>query len=455
MRKPAIAVVAAALAAAAACAPKTVPEPVVTSPKYPDYVAPAVPPTLSSTKAAEYEDRGWRFLQSGDLRAAETEFGAAMTAAPDFFPAEAGLGYTALARKDYKIALSHFDRAVQAQPGYASALVGRGYALSSLDRGDEALAAFEAALAADPSLADIQRRVDVLKFRVAQDRLAGARDAARAGRLDEAEGAYRRAIAASPDSAFLYRELAAVEQQKGDLDAAVEHYRKAMALDSADAQAPERLGDVLMTRSDFDGAVDAYSHAYAIEPGDALERKLDAARDRAAMARMPSEYRAIAGAAQITRADLAALIGVRLAPLVEDGSREAVLITDVGTNWAASWIMSVARAGIMEPYANHAFQPGAIVRRIDFAQAVSRLLARIAARSPARAGAWESARVAFPDLAPAHLAYPAASAAVAAGVMTLGPDGAFQPSQPVSGPEAIAGIARLETLGDVAARRRP
>ena len=32
-------------------------------------------------------------------------------------------------------------------------------------------------------------------------------------------------------------------------------------------------------------------------------------------------------------------------------------------NWAAPWIMAVARAGLMEVYPNHTFQPNAIVRR--------------------------------------------------------------------------------------------
>ena len=43
---------------------------------------------------------------------------------------------------------------------------------------------------------------------------------------------YRQAIAASPESAFLYRDLAAVEQQAGQSADALEHYRKAVELDA-------------------------------------------------------------------------------------------------------------------------------------------------------------------------------------------------------------------------------
>ena len=45
--------------------------------------------------------------------------------------------------------------------------------------------------------------------------------------------------------------------------------------------------------------------------------------------------------------------------------------------------MSVTRAGVMEVYANHTFQPAAIVRRGDLAQAASRVLALIADEKPA------------------------------------------------------------------------
>jgi hypothetical protein len=100
----------------------------------------------------------------------------------------------------------------------------------------------------------------------------------------------------------------------------------------------------------------------------------------------------------------------------------------------------------MEPFANHAFQPRTVVRRTDLAQAIERLLTRIAPLKPAAAKAWESTRWPFPDLAPSHLAYLAASTAVASGVLTTGPDGSFQPSRLVSGAEAVEAIGRLEAL---------
>ena len=72
-------------------------------------------PAFAGHAAAEHHDRGWAFLQAGDLKSAEREFAAALKAAPAFYPAEAALGYVELARKDPKAALPHFDRALERQ----------------------------------------------------------------------------------------------------------------------------------------------------------------------------------------------------------------------------------------------------------------------------------------------------------------------------------------------------
>jgi len=438
---------AAALVFVSACAPKIVPAPVVTAPKYPEFVRPVVPPSLANTAAAINASRGWSFLQNGDLRTAEHEFLAALKNDPGFYPAEASLGYLELARHEPRAALPHFDRALERQRDDVASLMGRGEALLALNRDADALAALEAVLAVDPSQTEIRRRVDVLKFRVIEQDIAHAREAARAGRLDEATRAYTAAIANSPESPFLYRELAAVERQQNRVDDALDHFRKARTLEPTDVRSIVQIGEILESRGDFDGAVHAYSEAADLEPGPEIAKKLDAAKARAAYERMPAEYRAIEQAPQVTRADLAALIGIRLAPLLQGGARpDSALITDVRNHWAQAWIMSVARAGVMEPFANHAFQPRALVRRADLAQAVARLLTRAGVGRPASARPWESARLRFSDLSPSHLAYPAASVAVASGVLTTGPDNAFQPSRPITGAEAIEAIAKVESL---------
>jgi tetratricopeptide (TPR) repeat protein len=448
VRSARAALAAALLAVASACAtttPAVVPNP--TAPRYPEFVYPAVPQGVGTPELHERHDIGWRWLQSGDPRAAERTFNAALKLSADFYPAEAGLGYASLAREDPRRAVEHFDRAVVVNPRYAPALVGRGEALLALGDREMALKSLEAALVADPKLASLSSRVEVLRFQFQQEEVARARKLADGGRLAEARKAYESAIASSPQSPFLYRELAAVERRDGNLSAALAHARKASELDPNDARSLVLIGEIHEAQGDFAAAIDAYTTAAAMEPNEALAAKIEALRERAAFAAMPAEYRDIEAAQTVNRAQLAALLGVRLDELVKRTRRNnAVVITDTRGSWAAPWIMAVARAGLMEVYPNHTFLPGALVRRGDLAQAASRALAAIAAQNPKLASTWRDARRKFPDVSPGHLSYPAASLAVEAGVMQTLEGGTFQLTRPVTGADAVAAVRRLEEL---------
>ena len=438
---------------AGACAPKVEPPIVPGPPRYPAFTYPAPPSTLEALPAATKHRLGWEWLQQGDFKAAERNFTDALKEAPQFYPAEAGLGYLALAKDDQEGAVKHFDRAVAADPAYVPALLGRGEAQLALGRNDQALQSLEAAVAADPQLTAVRSRVEVLRFRGLQGEVDAARKAAEEGRFPEARTAYRQAIAASPQSPFLYRELAVVERRAGDLAAARTNAEKAAELDPADPRALVLLAEIVEAQGDYSTAADTYTSAVALEPSDALDIKIEELRERAAFAAMPEAYKEIETAPTVTRAQLAALFGVRLEDLLRRARRRnAVVITDTRGNWAAPWILSVARAGVMEVYPNHTFQPNALVRRGDLALSASQALGLVAAENPRLAAAWRNVRRRFPDLSPGHLSHPAAALAVEAGVMSVMPDGSFQLSRPVTGADAMAAVRKIEDLAETPSR---
>ena len=437
----------AVLAVVSACAPKTTPVVLPGPPQFPDYVRPTVPSGLATSPLARQSEQAWQFLQAGDLRNADRETIASLKMQPDFVPAQATAAYIALARRDAKGAVAQFTLIADAHPDYVPALVGKGLALVATAQTALAAEAFRAALKADPSLIDIARRVDVLTLKGLQEELSVAREAARKGQPDAAMRAYRNAMAASPDSAFLYRELAAVERQQGQAPSAIEHLRRANDLDTTDAASFVMLGDLLEQQDDVAGALQAYADAVRLGTDAAVDAKVVALRGRLELATLPGPYRAIGNSVQVTRAELAALVGVRLTALVQTARVGNIgVITDIRGHWAERWITPVARAGILEAFPNHTFLPRAQVSRVDLAQAASRLLNLVAAMQPASARDWTGARGRFTDLNAGHLAYPAASMAVAAAVMQPTADGAFQPTRAVSGAEAIAAIERIRVL---------
>jgi tetratricopeptide (TPR) repeat protein len=406
---------------------------------------PVVPPALGGPDQSARIDRGWRFLQNDDLAGAEREFAAALKGRPTLYPARAGTGYVALAGDHFEQALEAFDAVLGAAPRYLPAVVGRAQTLLALEQTTAALEAFEAALAIDPSLTEVRRPVDVLRFRGLQDIIEAARGAAAAGRLDEAEAAYERAVAASPDSAFLHRERGVVARRRGNGSSALDHFRRATELDSGDARSLVHIGELLEEQQDFAGAAAAYSRAAAIEPGAELTAKLAAVTERAREAGLPEAFRAIASSAEITRGDLAALVAVRLEAILDEAPVREVVMTDVGGHWAAAWIAQVASADVMEPFANHTFQPESRLTRADLAGAVNRLIALLAVTRP-QLRPHLTERPPITDMAPGHLSYPAAAVAVASGVMALVEGDRFDVARPVSGVEAAEVVSRLRAL---------
>jgi tetratricopeptide (TPR) repeat protein len=442
MRRPPLALVVIVSTLAGACAPKAMPPAAPGALRFPDFVYPAPPDRVGDARTRTQHQAAWSRLQGGDVRGAEAAFAKLATQQPGFFPASAGLGYTLVAAGRSKDAAARFDSVLLQAPSYAPALAGRAEALLAAGDRDGALAGFEAAFAADRSLSDLKRRIDVLRFDRVQARISAARRAADAGRLDEARDAYLAAIVSSPDSAFLYRDLGLVELRRKNLNDAARNLQKAVALDPGDAGAQAGLADVREAQGDLDGAAAALERALELDPTPALRQRLERLREHAQAGGLPAEYNAIPRLAQVTRGDLAALIGIRLRmALTVARSRSSVVATDVRGHWASRWIVEVIRAGVMDVYPNHTFQPLAVVRRSDLAQAVSRVLA-ISGGRPGRAGRTGPT---IADVGADHLSYGDISAAVASGVMSL-EGGNFRPSRVVTGQEAVDAVRRLERL---------
>jgi tetratricopeptide (TPR) repeat protein len=447
-RRRAVAAAAVCCLLAAACAKRPAVAPAGPD-RFPEFLYPDVPADLrrAAGPVVPTYEAAWRFLQAGDLRAAERGLAAALQRRPDFYPADAAFGYLELARRNESRAIERFDRALGRAPGYVPALVGRGEALLRAGRDDEALAAFEAALLADAGLPEVRRRVEALRFRGLERALSEARAAEQAGRLEEARAAYDRAVAASPESGFLLRELARVEQRLGRAADALTHARRAAEIDPADSQAHRLVGELLEAEGRLEDALAAFERARSTEPAPDLDARIETLRGRLALARLPPEYRAIPEADRLTRGQLAALVGVRFERLLRDApASQVVLVTDTRGHWAQPWIMAVARTGVIEAYENHTFQPGALVRRGDLARTVSRLLELARRRDPAIGRAWSVDQIRFADLGPGNLYYRFAALAVASGAMTALEGGSFHAGRVVSGAEAVETLARLDRI---------
>lgn len=430
-------------AASMSCATRTPPAaPGVVAWRQPD-----VPGDLASRAAdvARYE-QAWARIRGGDTGAGERDLNNLLKESPTFYPAVASLGELRLQRQRYREAGALFSQALVTNPAYMPALAG--LADARLGAGDDpgALTALQALFDADPSRTDVRGRLDVVKLRVSQSELAEAEKARAAGQRDVAEAHLQRALDATPENVAVLRALAVAHLAKGELEDAEARARQAAALDPQDAAVLAVLGDVLEAQGRYREAGAAYARAVAVDPRPAWDERRASLQARADALALPDGYRAIAGSASVTRAQVAAIFGVRLAGALDHApARVPEIVTDVRGHWAAAWIMPVVRAGWIDARPNHTFEPGAVVRRADLALMVAAALQDVAAGRARDLARWRAERPVFADLARDHAAYAAAALAVSAGIMTAETN-RFVPAGVVSGAELIAIVAWLEAL---------
>jgi tetratricopeptide (TPR) repeat protein len=439
-------IVAIMLAGIAGCASSTsrpaVPAPVVTA-----FPAPAVPAGLAaSPQVRARHEAAWRKLQTGDTRGASRDFSAIIRQAPGFYPSIVGLGFVDLAGRDYKNAAARFTAATRLDERYLPAWLGLSDAALGMNDDATAIGAMERALALDPAQTALKSRLDLVRFRRVQALITDGRAARTAGRFVESKRLLEDALALSPSSAAILRELVATDTDSGDLASAEMHARRATAADPRDAEGWMVLAGVLDAAGRPADAAAAAARAIAIDPRQEWREAISRYREKANAAVLPPGFANLRRSATVTRAEAAAFVGLELDDVLSRSrARSTGVITDIRGHWASQWILDVTRTGVMDIYPNHTFQPAATVRRSDLARMASALLGLAATGRPAELQRWRASRPAFADMPGTHAAYRAAAVAVASGAMSTA-GGRFEPTRPATGAELDAMVARISQL---------
>lgn len=385
---------------------------------------------LKSLRAA------WSDVLTGDTAAAARRYESLLKRRPGLVPARTGLAYARLRAGRLEEAAAAFAAVLADRPDDVAALVGAGSAAFRRGDVDAAVGFYRRAQAVAPGDAVVRRRLTTLKLQATERRMGLAQAAIERGDVETAVREYQGALEAAPEVAGVRLALADLLAARGDVPGAVALLE---ADPSGDRQVGLRSAGLLMGRQEFARAAEVYRGLLTRDRGDEAARAGEkAAREGLELLSMPEEYRRIGEAPRVTRADLAALVAVRVQALQRLGPGEARVAVDISMSWAREHVARVLALGIMDVYPNHTFQPGAVVRRVD--------LARAAARTLDALGWPRSAGPAPSDMARSHLDYDAVERALGAGLMGLTPSGGFEPWRPVSGSEAIDVVEAMARL---------
>ncbi len=230
---------------------------------------------------------GIQLERTGRVAEAATHYLRAAELEPRHVRARFNLGKTRQRLGDAEGALAAFQAARALEPDDGRTLYEIARTYGALDRPQEGREALAAARAAEPGLEGLDEIEDALARR--QEEREGPLDAARgrvrqqpddptahdalgealgrAGELDAAEAAFRRAVELDPAFAPGYRNLAALYQMRGDLAGAEAAVSRLVALQPRVATTQLDHGVVLRARGDLVGAIGAFRRAVALEPG--------------------------------------------------------------------------------------------------------------------------------------------------------------------------------------------
>jgi tetratricopeptide (TPR) repeat protein len=413
----------------ASCAPA----PKAPFPDSEEYVFPSANASPLSPSDQQRLEKAWRQILAGNAGAAEKSLLGMLGRRPGLVPAETALAYARMRAGRLEEASRGFEGVVERQPDYVPALAGGGASASRRGDAETALRLYRRALQAEPNRAFLRQRVAELRVQVTERRVAAARTAQGEGRTPDAIATYRLALDAAPEVAGLRLELANLLAETGDLEGAVSVLRTDP---TEDRQVLLRRAELEAQRKNYTGALEAYRVILGRDPRDEeAQRRSRAVREAIELEQMPEEYRRIAAAPAVTRADLAALISVKVSALSRVSAGEPQVAVDISGSWARSHIIKALSYDIMTVYPNHTFQPVATARRGDLARAVQRVLDLL--KVPVNPGPNPT------DMSRSNIYYYPATRVVGAGLMDLTAAGGFEAWRPVSGTEAVAVVEEL------------
>jgi tetratricopeptide (TPR) repeat protein len=420
---------------AAVLLPSCAPKPAPPIPPGEDYVYPL--PASGEVSARERQDleKAWRRVLAGDGRAVR-DYQKILSKRPDLLAAQTGLAYARLRGDQVRAASAAFDAVLAQRPDDVPALVGAGSTAFRRGELDQALALYRRALESASDDPVVRTRAASLKLQVTEGHMAAAEVARGSGDDETAALEYQAALDVAPEVAGMRLALAELLLAQGEGTKAVATLK---GDPSGDRQVLLQLGAVLQGQGRYEEARTVYRDMLARDSADLDARRGErAAQEALDFQSQPEEYRRIHQASRARRADLAALLAVKVTALARLPPSEPRVAVDISSSWAREHIATILGLGIMDLYPNHTFQPRATVRRGDLARATSRVLRRLG---------WRRGAGAAPaDMRPSHLDHGAVVTVLAAGLMHSEPSGAFEPWRPVTGREAVDVVEALARL---------
>lgn len=407
----------------------------------------SLPPALVSTLSLEERiavEEVWKEIRYGRAAKAEKLL---LRMGPDSPAYDVGMGYVRTLLQDPAGAEESFRLALEAAPDLVPARLGLAQICLDAGRDEEAFAEFREALAAEPDNARIRDAFERLRDRkLAELRDSGGAFAAE-GDLEHARDAYQRALVYDPDAVDVHLALAEVFRSQDRTDDSLAHLKTAAGLEPDNTLVLKAYAEALYQAQQPERSLEAFEKVREKDPSDRdAQARVETLKNKLGIFELPSQYGSISGAPIVSREDIAALIGVKFNDVLPAPSARPPIIVDIATSWASRFIIRTASLGILEVYANHAFEPKKLVTRADMAETLLRLVGYLRGRGIKVIQTFAPEKVQVSDVPPEHAYYQPIVQVLAYQLMDVDAAKAFRPGQSLTGAEAVRALDLLLSL---------
>ncbi len=199
-----------------------------------------------------YNNRGFAYLEAGQLREAQEDFTKSVALNPKYPEAHLNIGVTNFRQGRVEEALQSYSTAIKFRPDYSEAYLNRGVVLLQTGRHAEALNDFEHILQLSPKNADAYLNRGITYLRLGKTREA-------MNDLDEA-------IHLNPGLAIAYMNRGIIDAMQGHAESALNDMGKATQIDPKNAEIYFNRGIVYGAIGRHQEALQDYSKAIELKP---------------------------------------------------------------------------------------------------------------------------------------------------------------------------------------------
>lgn len=397
-------------------------------------IPPAFAARLSLDERIQAED-AWRSLREGNAGKAEKILSRFTVENPLYYP---GMGYAAYLRQDIPGAERYFLAAVEAFPELLLGHVGLAEIYLETDRGDLAFTELREVLKSDPEHHWARPQFERIRERKTAEALSAARSLSAGGDTEGAASAYLKTLYYSPKLKEAHLALAGIYNTREQPQDALVHLKAILNIEPDDVETLLLYGETLIKAGEPAAALEMYERVLEISPDSSQARqKAESLKNQLGIFELPSQYDTISTVAEVTKEQMAALLGVNLKDHLVPPPGNPPIIIDISTSWASRFILKIAALGILDVYPNHTFQPTKVIHRGEMAEILFRVVDRLQRSGHRFIQHLPPDRIQIADVTPEHFYYRPIIMMISYDIMSLSQGRMFHPDRPVSGREAI------------------